>query len=148
MSTLGTRGKSAEKLVKEAIAQYSKSADFDGARWPDARAGSFVTALTDFVVMHKGRMTLLEVKEVAHDFRLPHKNLDTDQIATMRKWKLAKAQGHVLVYHTTTKLWRAADVSWFFLNHRKQDDNGKAVGSWDLRPVPFITLDDYFNNLT
>lgn len=145
MSTVGTRGKYAETQVKKKLAGL-ESARQAHARWPDARAGSFAVALADFLIMRDGRMTLLEVKEVNHEFRLPHTNLGTDQIGRMRAWKSAKAQAHVLVYHTPTKLWRAADISWYFLNYTKTNEAGKAVGSWDLREMSTIALDDYFKD--
>lgn len=141
----GTRGKYAEGQVKKKLASL-ESANQAYARWPDARAGSFAVALADFLIMRNGKITLLEVKEVENEFRLPYKNLDTSQIGRMRMWKAAGAQGHVLVYHTSTKLWRAADVSWFFLNYTKTNEAGKPVGSWDLRSISTIALDDYFGS--
>ena len=143
MSTVGTRGKTAETLVKKKLASL-ESARQAFYRVPDARSGSFAVALADFLIMRDGRMTLLEVKEVAHDFRLPHTNLDLSQIGRMRAWASAGAQADVLVYHSTTKLWRTAEIHWFHENYRKVDEKGKAVGSWDLREFPTMTLDEYF----
>ena len=143
MSTIGTRGKTAEALVKKKLASL-ESARQAHARWPDARAGSFAVALADFLIMRDGRMTLLEVKEVAHDFRLSHTNLGLDQIARMRMWASAGAQADVLVYHSTTKLWRTAEIHWFHENYRTVDGDGKKVGSWDLRSLEHVTLDEYF----
>lgn len=145
MTTYSGRGLKAEALVKKKLVSL-EAADFSHARWPDARAGSFAVALADFLIMHKGKMTLLEVKEVAHSFRLPHTNLGTDQIGRMRAWKSAGAQGHVLVYSSIDKTWRAADISWFHLHYTKVSETGKAVGSWDMREVPLITLEDYFKS--
>lgn len=143
MSTVGTRGKYAETQVKKKLASL-ESVRQASYRVPDARAGSFAVALADFLIMRDGRMTLLEVKEVAHDFRLNHTNLGLDQIARLRMWASAGAQGHVLVYHSTAKLWRVADIHWFYENYRKVDDDGKKVGSWDLRSLEHVTLDEYF----
>lgn len=143
MTTTANRGKTAEALVKKKLASL-ESARQAYARWPDARAGSFAVALADFLIMRDGRMTLLEVKEVAHDFRLSHGNLGTDQIGRMRAWSSAGAQAHVLVYHSTTKLWRAADIYWFYTGYRKVDGDGKKVGSWDLRELSTMALDEYF----
>lgn len=143
MSTVGTRGKYAETQVKKKLASL-ESARQAHARWPDARAGSFAVALADFLIMRDGRMTLLEVKEVAHDFRLNHGNLDLSQIGRMRAWASAGAQADVLVYHSTTKLWRTAEIHWFHENYRRVNETGKAVGSWDLREFPTMTLDEYF----
>lgn len=143
--SVGTRGKYAEGQVKKKLASL-EAANQAYARWPDARSGSFAVALADFLIMRNGKMTLLEVKEVNHEFRLNYQNFDASQIARMRMWKSAGAQGHVLVYHTPSKFWRAADVSWFFLNYTKTNEVGKAVGSWDLRTIEPITLDDYFGS--
>lgn len=143
MSTVGTRGKYAEAQVKKKLASL-ESARQSSYRVPDARSGSFAVALADFLIMRDGRMTLLEVKEVAHDFRLPHTNLDLSQIGRMRAWSSAGAQAHVLVYHSTTKLWRAADIHWFYTGYRKVDGDGKKVGSWDLRELSTMALDEYF----
>lgn len=143
MSTIGTRGKTAEALVKKKLASL-ESARQSSYRVPDARSGSFAVALADFLIMRDGRMTLLEVKEVAHDFRLPHTNLDLSQIGRMRAWASAGAQADVLVYHSTTKLWRTAEIHWFHENYRKVDGDGKKVGSWDLRSLEHVTLDEYF----
>lgn len=143
MSTAANRGKYAEAQVKKKLASL-ESARQAFARWPDARSGSFAVALADFLIMRDGRMTLLEVKEVAHDFRLPHENLGLGQIGRMRAWASAGAQADVLVYHSTTKLWRTAEIHWFHENYRKVDDDGKKVGSWDLRSLEHVTLDEYF----
>lgn len=143
MTTTANRGKTAETLVKKKLASL-ESARQAYARWPDARSGSFAVALADFLIMRDGRMTLLEVKEVAHDFRLSHTNLGLDQIARMRMWASAGAQSDVLVYHSTTRLWRTASIQWFHENYRKVDDDGKKVGSWDLRSLEHVTLDEYF----
>lgn len=143
MSTAANRGKYAEAQVKKKLASL-ESARQAHARWPDARAGSFAVALADFLIMRDRRMTLLEVKEVAHDFRMSHTNLGLDQIARMRMWASAGAQADVLVYHSTTKLWRTAEIRWFHENYRKVDDDGKKVGSWDLRSLEHVTLDEYF----
>lgn len=143
MSTAANRGKYAEAQVKKKLASL-ESARQAHARWPDARAGSFAVALADFLIMRDRRMTLLEVKEVAHDFRMSHTNLGLDQIARMRMWASAGAQADVLVYHSTTKLWRTAEIHWFHENYRKVDGDGKKVGSWDLRSLEHVTLDEYF----
>ena len=143
MSTVGTRGKYAEAQVKKKLASLEsvKQASY---RVPDARSGSFAVALAVFLIMRDGRMTLLEVKEVGHDFRLPYTNLGLDQIGRMRAWGSAGAQSDVLVYHSTTKLWRTAEIHWFYENYRKVDGDGKKVGSWDLRSLEHVTLDEYF----
>ena len=127
------RGKGAEDAVKASLAKLSEQGHTTFLRLPDARAGSFQKALCDFVLLHKGLLHLLEVKEVAHDCRLPHGNFDSGQVAKMRRWKLAGAEAFVLVYHSTTQRWRFADVDFFV------DRTG---GSWDLRKLPEYALVD------
>lgn len=137
------RGRKAEALVKKKLTAL-EAANFAHYRLPDTHSGSFTRTLADFMFVKEGKLILLEVKEVAHDFRLPYGNLKVEQIATLRAWKSAGARGHVLIYHSTTKLWRAADISWFFLNYKKVSETGKPIGSWDLSSIPTGTLDSYF----
>ena len=145
MLATANRGKTTEAAVKKKLVTL-ESAGFCHYRLPDMHAGSRTATLSDFLICKSGKLTLLEVKQVNHTHLLPYKNLGLDQIAKLRMWKSAGAQGHVLVYHTPSKLWRAADVSWFFLNYTKTNEAGKAVGSWDLRELSTITLDDYFGS--
>ena len=127
------RGKGAEDAVKASLAKLSEQGHTVFLRLPDARAGSFQKALCDFVLLHKGVLHLLEVKEVAHDYRLPHGNFDAGQVAKMRRWKLAGAEAFVLVHHSTTQRWRFADVDFFV---------ERTGGSWDLRKLPECALVD------
>ena len=143
MAGIGDRGKTAERLVKKKLASL-EAANFCHARWPDRRAGSFVAALADFLVMRSSRLTLLEVKETQHEFRLPYGSFGDEQIARMRMWHLAGAQAHILVYSSTLKVWRAEDVDWFFTNKILKTEVGKPIGSWNLSEVPTTTLDEYF----
>ena len=140
---VGDRGKTAERLVKKKLAGL-EAANFCHARWPDRRAGSFVAALADFLVMRSSRLTLLEVKETQHEFRLPYSSFGDEQIARMRMWTMAGAQAHILVYSSTLKVWRAEDIDWFFTNKILKTEAGRPVGSWNLSEVPITTLDDYF----
>ena len=137
------RGRKAESLVKKKLTAL-EAANFAHYRLPDTHAGSFTRTLADFMFVKEGKLILLEVKETVHEFRLPYGNLKVEQIATLRAWKSAGARGHVLIYHSTTKLWRAADISWFFLNYKKVSETGKPIGSWDLSSIPTGTLDSYF----
>lgn len=134
MSTVGTRGKSAEDLVKKyCFNKAAKEATFAYYRYPDARGGSLVVVPADFMMMYKGTMTLLEVKEVQHDFRLPHGNFAKGQVARMRMWQVAGAKSWVVVRFMPNDVWRLAKVDWFL------DNEG---GSWDMREFTEITLED------
>lgn len=127
------RGKTAEKQVRKVLAKLSLRSDTTTYRLPDAHSGSFQATLADFMLMHKGTLYLLEVKEVKHAYRIPHGNYSLDQVARMRRWQLAGAQAHVIVYHSTIDKWRTAPVD-YFLN--------REGGSWDLRNLPLQNLED------
>lgn len=137
----GNRGKYAEDKVRAILKSQESLADFAFHRFPDAHAGSMVSAPADFMFMRDGTMTLLEVKEVAHDFRLPHKNFDPAQVARMRMWRAAGAKANVLIYSSTLQKWRYIGLS-FFLNRPTIAENGRPIGSWDLSEHDtFVTKD-------
>lgn len=145
MTNQGQRGKYAETQVKNRLKKLESSSVVHH-RFPDARAGSFTATLSDFMILKNGKLTLLEVKETQHARRLPYLNFNAAQIAKMRMWKAAGAQAHVLIFHSTEKLWRVGDVEWFFVNHITEV-NGKAVASWVLDELAFLpSLDFYFEN--
>jgi hypothetical protein len=133
MASLGTRGKYAEGKVKAQL-KGLESASFTHYRFPDARAGSFTVTPCDYMVCNSGKLTLLEVKEVDHKFRLPHANFSKDQVARMRNFESAGAAAWVLIYFTPMKLWRYESISYFLQ---------REGGSWDmsgfeLRPLDMI----------
>ena len=129
--TYSNRGKEAEALVKKHLTELSKQAHTTFYRFPDARAGSRQTAPADFMLVHAGKLILLEVKEVDHSFRLPHKNLS--QVPSLRRYEMAGAVGIVLVYFKPEKAWRVAPADYFL----KVEG-----GSWDMRDIPTMTLAD------
>jgi hypothetical protein len=130
MSKTANRGKSAEAAVMAYLKAYDeKHQDFDFARNYDAHSagGRFQRQTGDFqFYMGKGH-GVIEVKEVAHDFRLPHKNMGTDSVGKLWKRQLAGGLVIVLVNHTTTGLWRVP----LFETFRKREG-----GSWDLSAWP------------
>lgn len=129
MATIANRGKWAEGRLKSYFKKL-ESVSFTHYRFPDARAGSFVVAPCDFMFMRSGHMTMVEVKEVNHAFRLPHKNFSPDQVARMRNWASAGAGAFVLIYFEPIKAWRVIPVDTFL---------AREGGSWDLSgivPVP------------
>jgi len=133
MST-GTRGKAAESAVKKRLEVRAKSSNFAYWRLPDARAGSFMPTLADFMYVDDGEMTLLEVKEVAHTYRLPYGNFGEDQVARMRVFQAAGANTLVLIHHSTTKLWRYGRVDQFL--------DRSVGGSWNLSSWPTFKLEE------
>lgn len=90
-------------------------------------------------VLEVSRNWLIEVKEVKHSFRLPHKNYGPDSVARMHKRVLAGSEPIVLIFHTEEKLWRHVPFEVFLT---------RTGGSWDLRPYPTFdykhTLDHIF----
>lgn len=147
----GDRGKWAEGKVRAQLEQRNSSSEFAYYRLPDARAGSYQPTLSDFLVLDRGTMHLLEVKEVNHTHRLPGKNFATDKRSRIHKMVMAGSESLVIVCfsplreqytpreQTHAPIWRAADIAWFGYSD---------VPSWDmfslpLRPLQAI-LEEYF----
>lgn len=124
------RGKSTETHVANYLKEYdSLNQDFDWERKYDAHSagGRFQRQCYDFAFFGPGVHGGIEVKEVKHDYRVPHQNFGTDQVAKLWKRQLAGGEVIVLVHHSTTGYWRPVELSVF----RKREG-----GSWDLRPYP------------
>ncbi|MDI1360629.1 hypothetical protein [Methylotenera sp.] len=143
------RGKKAEKAVATYLTELSsKVAAFDWHRVYDARSagGRFAAQPGDFAFYAPGLHGLIEVKEVEHEFRLPKKNFDNDQIAKLRKRELAGGEiGIVINFYTLNQtFWRLVPLTFF----RENLD----VPSWDLREFPKHlkakdALDKFFERL-
>lgn len=130
-TSAANRGKRGEALLRTHLNKLNSQICSAFYRLPDAHAGSKMATLADFLYMCKGRLHLLECKETAHDFRLPHGNFDKDQVARQRIWKDAGAVSLVLIYHTGLELWRGYDIDRFIT---------REGGSWDLRDTEPTTL--------
>jgi hypothetical protein len=125
----GQRGKLPEKKVRELLERLkAQKAGFDYERKYDARSagGRFQSQAGDFGFFAHSLHGLIEVKEVDHDFRLPRKNFPDEQRARLRLRELAGGLIIVLIYHTSTKLWRVCRLS----------DFREGVPSWDLSDIP------------
>jgi penicillin-binding protein-related factor A (putative recombinase) len=132
MASIGQRGKWGEGQVKAWMKKQAEAqASFSFYRFPDARAGSFATVPSDFMAVRRSQPFFLEVKEVEHAFRLPHKNFAVDKVARMALWQVAGAMCWVLVCHMPDKVWRLVPLSEF---------QTRAGGSWDLSSYPLIAL--------
>ncbi len=130
MST-ANRGKSAEAKVTAFLKAYGEDhQDCDWSRNYDAHAagGRFQRQTGDFQFYKPGVHGVVEVKEVAHDFRLPFKNFPPEGVAKLWKRELAGGLIIVLVYHSTTGLWRMPPFTAF--------RGARVGGSWDLTPWP------------
>lgn len=136
-STTGTRGKYAENKVKEVLEKLALKMGFAYYRIPDAREGAKKEAPADFMTSeregHYSQLTLVEVKEVAHDYRLPKKNFESAQRARMRMWEAAGAEGWLLILHTNLNKWRKLPLNYF-------DGDFSESGSWNLEEIPLQTL--------
>lgn len=131
------RGKVAENQVKKALEKMAQQACFDYERNYDSHSAGgvrFQPRTGDFTLFWIGGHAVIEVKEVAHDYRLPKGNFGIPQINRMRKRRIAGAEALVLVRHSTTGYWRRVPFSVF------QENDGK--GSWDLRDFPQYTSVD------
>lgn len=137
ISKTGTRGKYAEGRFKKFL-KAQESVNATHYRFPDARAGSFTVTPCDFMFMKESKAFFIEVKEVEHEYRLPHRNFAPDQVARMRQWKMAGAVCRVLVCHRTVGYaWRVVDID-FFLTRDK--------GSWDLSGFKSMGESDAFSS--
>ena len=141
------RGKRAEKAVSTYLAKWAESsAKHDWHRVYDARSagGRFAAQAGDFAFYTTKAHGLIEVKEVDHEFRLPKKNFDNDQIAKLRKRELAGGNICVLVHFTKVNRWVLPPLNFFYTN--------LSVPSWDLTNyLGFETakeaLDYYFKGM-
>lgn len=125
----GQRGKYAERKVHEWLQKVDQQVvKWDFERIGDARSGGgrgAKTVVGDFSFFAASCYGVIEVKEIAHDFRLPSKNVS--QLPKMRKRFMAGGDCYIVVYHSTTKKWRRIPV---------MDLEVKTTGSWDLSAYP------------
>lgn len=128
-SKIGQRGKVAEGIVQRRLQALAQSAGKAFYRLPDFRAGSMQPTLADFLYFENKETTVIEVKEVNHDYRLPFSNFDAAQVARMRVLELAGVNAIVLVYHSSNKTWRKIPVGFFVTR-------GTKAGSWVLSEFP------------
>ncbi len=151
------RGKRSEAEVKAVLKEIeSKCMSFTHNRVPDAHAagGRFTAQAGDFQAFKleqstyktaavglttglppgltaRSRNFILEVKELKHDFRLAHASYSPDKVARVQKRNLAGTECLVVLYHSTTKLWRAVPFEVFLT---------RTGGSWDLRAYPIVEI--------
>jgi len=126
--TTGQRGKNEEKEVHRWLENVDRQLHhFDWLRLPDARTamGRGTAMPGDFEFFYRNGHGLIEVKAVAHDFRLPVKNVT--QLPRMRKRALAGGDCYILVHHTTSGQWRRIPATEMDL---------RDAGSWDLSGYP------------
>jgi hypothetical protein len=105
-SSIGDRGKAAEKAVETVLKEFNRRTEFAYWRLPDARsARSFLAAQPgDFAYFCKGKGGLIEVKETEHNYRIAKDKIS--QLAILQKLSCAGAQNVILVHHSTIDVWR------------------------------------------
>jgi len=123
MTSPADRGKFAEGEVRKYLQAQVAKGPTAFLRLPDAHAGSRTETICDFLVCSSGRPILIEVKEVDHASRLPHKNFDVGQVARMRLWEIAGAKAVVCIYFKPIQAWRILPLSLFI---------ERTGGSWQL----------------
>src|SRR5262245_19757351 len=104
----GQRGKWAEDKVRALLKKLGEAdARFDWERILDARSagGRFRAQIGDFGVFMPQLHGVIEVKEVDHAYRLPHKNFDTEAVAKLYKRQLAGGATWIIVAHLRSA-WR------------------------------------------
>ena len=120
-------GNEVEAQVEKVLKGWNNSVKFAWARLSDTKAArmSMLQAQpADYIYRCGQRAGFIEVKGLAHAYRLPRGNLS--QLPTLHKWELAGSDDLVLVYHYLFDEWRAIDP-----RHLKAD-----VPSHDLREFP------------
>ena len=139
-STLSSRGKSAEAMVKAQLARLSLRQSIAHLRFPDARAGSMTPTPSDYLLVIEGRPIFLEVKETAGKTRLPYANFGKDQVGRLRRFALAGAHPLVIIYHSSLKLWRSPDFEIFV-------QRNEGSGSWELSAFQTFSGNDFLEEI-
>lgn len=131
--SVGSRGKTAEKMVWDALKRLNVKQSVAFFRLADARAaaGALASQPGDFVFFSDGRGGILEVKSTQHPYRLPKGSVP--QLPVLKMLSMAGAQSYVIVLHK-------GDARWRVVSDR---DLKIGVPSWDLRHFPtFATADE------
>ena len=132
------RGKLAEGKAKAFLQTMSEQTSLVYHRLPDAHAGSMVSTLCDFIVHYAG-LTLLEVKEVNHEYRLPYGNFKQENASRMRLWEYSGAETLIAIYFKPLKKWRMTKLERFE-PRSLCTPTGKPQGSWDLRDLELVDI--------
>jgi hypothetical protein len=117
-------GNEAEAMVEAVLKRWNSSIKFAWHRLPDtkaARMSMMAAQPADYIYRCGSYAGFIEVKALAHAYRLPKANLS--QLPTLHKWELAGSDDVLLVFHYLTGEWRALDPRLLSTD----------VASWDLR---------------
>ncbi len=103
-------GNETENLVETVLKAWNSSVKFAWHRLPDtkaARMSMMAAQPADYIYRCGGYAGFIEVKALAHAYRLPKANLS--QLPTLHKWELAGSDDVLLVHHYLFGQWRALD---------------------------------------
>ena len=120
-------GNETEGLVEDLLKKWNNKINFAWHRLPDtksARMNMIAAQPADYIYRQDKYAGFIEVKALAHPFRLPKINLS--QLPVIHKWCLAGSDDVVLVHHYLTSEWRAMDPRSL----------QAGLPSWDLREFP------------
>jgi hypothetical protein len=124
------RGKSAEKAVKKAL-ELVTAPGFSFKRISDVYSGVRTPVIADYRATCGSRKWYIEVKEVAHDFRLPHGNMSVGQVARLRKAEQTGWEAVVWVHHSGLQLWRKVPLEYL----RTRSEGSWVLSNFPLRPL-------------
>lgn len=119
-------GNETESLVEGVLKEWNKRQAFAWHRLPDtksARMNMIAAQPADYIYRCDKKAGFIEVKGLAHAYRLPKDNIS--QLPILHKWALAGSDDVVLVHHYMHGVWRALDPRILILGQP----------SWDLRNV-------------
>lgn len=134
------RGKKPEDEVRKYLKAYDERTHrFDWHRNYDAHTagGRFQRQTGDFEFYFPDAHGVIEVKQVDHAFRLPHKNYAEEKVAKVYKRMLAGGMAIVLVYHTPIDQWRVTTLTPF----RERTGGSWDLSAWELYPTAKAALD-------
>jgi hypothetical protein len=103
-------GNETEAMVEAVLKRWNSSVKFAWHRLPDtkaARMSMMAAQPADYIYRCGSYAGFIEVKALAHAYRLPKANLS--QLPTLHKWELAGSDDVLLVFHYLTGEWRALD---------------------------------------
>lgn len=103
-------GNETEVMVESVLKRWNSSVKFSWHRLPDTKAARMSTLQAqpaDYIYRCGSYAGFIEVKALAHAYRLPKANLS--QLPTLHKWELAGSDDVLLVFHYLTNEWRAID---------------------------------------
>jgi hypothetical protein len=127
-STIGQRGKAAEKAVEAVLKKWNNKTEFAYWRLPESRsARSFLAAQPGDMCYFCGDYAgIIEVKSTEHSKRIAKDKIS--QLAVLNKLELAGASSVILINHSVEDKWRVVLPTQLEMG----------VPSWDLSGFPLF----------